>query len=250
MENEASKEVSRWKTRTHGSRRQIGTHFRSSASANRSYKIPSMEVTKAVPRYGIRPSLLEKIEEENRQLECQRELQRIKDAVRMELERLVGLTHSSDEVTRAQAKAEIERRFPAEYKHLFAEEPRPAATIPMMVAAAARETRKKKGLVEEIGELVETGREMAAKASAKAKQRRIEAEERKAREEKAKLEAREAVQKREEIERKETARKKAAETRKKKKEMYERATGWKRRAQVVQPIKKHDDQRAQGDSYS
>ena len=131
------------------SRRKDGTMSKPrpiTGKQRQSYRSPEVETYRIEHRKG----LLEVIEEEDRKLARLREITRLKQEERIELERLYRLSRSSDAITRAQAKAEIERRFPAEYKHLFLEEPRPLAVIGVAPAVPVKPTEKQLSLYQKI----------------------------------------------------------------------------------------------------
>lgn len=176
-----------WRTRTKGTSRQVGTHFPVGGGNRGTWQPPNMEITR-------RPSIMEQLEAEDKRLAREDNLQRLKDESRRQLERLVELTHSSDEITRAQAKAEIERRFPAEYRHLFGEEPRPAALLAIGVPAAQREEKPRESAFVKVSKGIAKTTEWARREAGEAA---IRSAERRERLEKAQTAAEEARLKRE-----------------------------------------------------
>jgi hypothetical protein len=84
-----------------------------------------------------RKSLLQVLEEEDRQIARKSKLAQEKQMTRDSLVDLVFEAMSSDQITRALAKTEIERRFPAEYRHLFEEEPGAATPSAIVEAPTA-----------------------------------------------------------------------------------------------------------------
>lgn len=127
-------------------------HARTEAFKREGYKtVPAVEnedlprefrISPRQSKYGERrKTLYEALEEEDARNARQRRLAAEKQMTRLNLQDLVFESHSSDEITRALAKTEIERRFPAEYKHLFEEgafvEPKAATPSAIVEAPTA-----------------------------------------------------------------------------------------------------------------